>query len=287
MRVNYASVPPETPPATGQPPPSKTPRRRIYVALGIIAVVAVAIALTFAFTNVLNLNPSGTESTIPLSYNYAPGEEMTYNMNETINDAGQNTSITGTFSLDVISFDGTNYIINFTTTVRVPTPDEASTLSSTVTEKMNKAGYVTVSNGMNGTQCPLFGNPFLYFQKDKATVGETWQVPLSFGNQTVSYNGNFTYTFGNIQTITVPAGTYKVFALNISSNDLTVIMGGTTKDLTVVLQNVTAQGQVYIEYGTCRLIDSNIQEIINYTSGSINYDETITEQTTLTNLTKP
>jgi hypothetical protein len=286
MRVNYASFPPETPHAPGQPAPSKAPRRRIYVALGVIAVVAVAVALTFAFLNGLILNPSGTESTIPLSYNFTPGEEMTYNMTETINNGGQNISLTETFSLDVISFDGTNYIINLTTTVLVPSSEEASTLDSTVTEKMNKAGYVTVSDGMNGTQCPLFGNPFLFFQKDKSTVGETWQVPLSFGNQSVSFNGNFTYTFGNIQTITVPAGAYKVFTMNISSNDLTIRMGGTPLN-PMVFQNVTAQGQVHVEYGTCRLIDSNIQEIINYTSNSINYNETITAQTTLLNLTKP
>jgi len=288
MHVNYASVPPETPPATGQPLPSKTRRKKIYVALGIIAVAAVAVALTFAFMNGLNLNPSGTESTIPLSYNYTPGEEMTYNMNETINNSGQKTSITGTFTVNVISFDGTNYNINLTTTESVPGPVETLTYNYTfpVTEKMNKAGYVTVSNGMNGTQCPLFGNPFLYFQKDIATVGETWQVPLSFGNQTTSFNGNFTYTFGNIQNITVPSGTYKVFTVNISSNDLTMIMGGTTKVLAMFYPNVTAQGQVYVEYGTCRLIESNIQEIINYTSNSINFNETITEQTTLINLTK-
>ena len=287
MRVNYASVPPETPPAAGQPLPRKPRRRRIYVALGIIAVVAVAVALTFAFLNGLNLNTSGTESTIPLGYNYTPGEEMTYNTTETINTGGQNTSLTGTFSLNVISFDGTNYTINLTTTESLSSPEGTRIINNnTVTEKMNKAGYVTVSNGMNGTQCPFFGNPFLFFQKDKATVGETWQVPLSFGNQTASFNGNFTYTLGNIQTITVPAGTYKVFTMNISSNDLTITLSGTPLNPTV-FQNITAQGQVYAEYGTCRIIDSNIQETMDYTSQSINYNETITAQTTLVNLTKP
>lgn len=285
MRVYHASVPPETPPATGQAPPSKTPRKKIYVALGIIAVAAVAVALTFAFMNGLILNTSGTQSTIPLSYNLTPGEEMTYNITETINNIdAQNISLTGTFGLDVISFDGTNYIINLTTTESVPIFNAVVTSNSTVTEKMNKAGYVTVSNGMNGTQCPLFGNPFLYFQKDKATVGDTWQVPLSFGNQTVSFNGNFTYTFGKIQTITVPAGIYKVFTLNISSSDLTITMRLTPLNSTV-FQNATAQGQLNIEYGTCSLIDSNVE--VNYTSNSINNNETITEQTTLISLTKP
>jgi len=289
MHVNYASIP-ETPPATGQPLPSKTPRKRIFVALGIIAVVAVALGVTLASMNGLNLNSSGAGSTISLGYNFSPGEEMTYNTTETIsgtiNNDAQNISVTETFSLNVISFDGTNYIINLTTTVSVPGPAEVLNVNSTVTEKMNKAGYVTVSNGMNGTQCPLFGNPFLFFQKDKATVGENWQVPLSFGNQTASFNGNFTFTFGNIQNITVPAGTYKVFAMNISSNDLTVKMGGTPIN-PIVFQNVTAQGQVYAEYGTCRTIESNIQEIFNYTSNSINYNETITAQTTLVKYTKP
>jgi hypothetical protein len=188
--------------------------------------------------------------------------------------------------MDVISFDGTDYVINLTTTVTQPSPEGQLTSHSTVTEKMNKTGYITVSNGLNGTQCPLFGNPGLFFQKDKATVGETWQVPLSFGNQTVGFNGNFTYTFGNIQTITVPAGTYKVFTMNISSNDLTVRMGEILLN-PAVFMNITAQGQVRSEYGTCRLIDTNIQEIINYTSNSINYNETITSQTTLVEYTKP
>ena len=286
MHVNYASVPPETPPATGQPPPSKTPRKRIYAALGIIAVTAVALALTLAFLNGLNVNPSGTESTIPLSYNYATGEEMTYNMTETMNSGVQNTSLTEAFSMDVISFDGTDYIINLTTTLLMPSPDGQLTFNSTVTEKMNKTGYVTFPNGLNGTQSPLFGNPGSFFQNDKATVGETWQVPLSFGNQTVGFNGTFTYTFGNIQTITVPAGTYKVFRMDISSSDLTLRLGATPVNPTV-FQNITAHGQVYAEYGTCRLIDSNIQEIIHFASNGINLNETITLQMTLVKHTKP
>lgn len=211
---------------------------------------------------------------------------MTYNMTLTINNGAQNISLTEPFSLDIISFDGTNYIINYTTTVTEPSPDGTLTLNNTITEKMNKAGYVTDSNGLNGTQSPLFGDPSIFFVKDKATIGDTWQVPLSYGNQSINFNANSTYTFGNIQNITVPAGTYKVFTMNISSNDLTLAMGETLRKPTA-FQNTTARGQVYAEYGTCRLIDFNIQEIIHYASNNISYNETITVQTTLIKYTKP
>ena len=286
VHVNYASIPPETPPAPGQPRPSKAPRKRLYVALGIIAVIAVALALSITFLNGLNVNSSSTGSTIPLSYNYTPGEEMTYNITETMSTGGQNTSMTGVFRMDVVSFDGTNYIINVTSTESIPGAGGGLTINSTVTEIMSKAGYATLSNGMNGTQCPLFGSVGSFFQKDKATVGETWQFPMSFGNQTVSYNGTFTYTFGSIQTITVPAGTYKVFSINMSSDDITFRTGILPSNSTM-LQNVTAKGQAYFEYGTCCSIESSIQETMPYESNGIDQNETINLQMTLVKYTKP
>lgn len=283
MRVNRASLPSETPPATeqapSQPPSSKRPRKRTYAVLGIVAVVAVALALMFVF-----LTPPNVGTIIPLSYNYTPGEEMTYNMTATVTNAtGQNTSTTATFSMNIISFDGQNYTINETTAMQGPW---GSPTSFTITEKMNKTGYATYLNGPAGTQqtYSTFGNIASFFQKDQARVGETWQVPVNWGNSSYGFNGTFTYKFGDIQEITVPAGTYQVFKIDLSGSNLTMILNTPTMSIT---ENTTVNGQMHLQYGTCRLIDYNLQSSVSILQGAQASTQNVSMQMKLVKHTKP
>jgi hypothetical protein len=70
-----------------------------------------------------------------------------------------------------------------------------------------------------------------------------------------------TITFGGIQNITVPAGTYEVFKVDTLSNLTMSIKLPTSGNYTnpPFTVNMTISGQTYIEYGTCRRIESNMQ----------------------------
>lgn len=271
MHANETPAPPETPPLTEQPaslpPPSKRSRKRIYALLGIVAVAAVASALVFAF-----LVPQSSGTIIPLSYNFTVGDNMTYNVTTNMTMMGRNSVSTMTLSMGIVSFDGENYTINETASF----PQLGPSQSFSITEKMNKTGYFTITYisglpaGMNQTYStgngPLgFGT---FFQKDQARVGETWQVPMGLSNlANVGPAGNLTYKFGDIQDITVPAGTYKVFRIDVSGSNLT--MSSTIAGVSFSM-NMSVNGQEYLEYGTCRPINFNLQENVSSQSGRQN-----------------
>jgi hypothetical protein len=270
MHANETPASSETPPPAEQPaslpPPSKRSRKKIYAVLGIVAVVTVASALVFAF-----LVPQSSGTIIPLSYNFTVGDTMTYNVTANETTMGRNSVSIMTLNMDIVSFDGENYTINETFSVSLLGPQSYS-----LTEKMNKTGYFTITYisglpaGMNQTNSagngPLgFGT---FFLKGQARVGETWQVPMGLSNlANIGPPGNLTYKFGDIQNITVPAGTYKVFRIDVSGSNLT--MSSTMAGVSFSM-NMSLSGQEYLEYGTCRPIDFNLQESASSQSGGQN-----------------
>jgi hypothetical protein len=235
-----------------QPQPvSKASRKNIYVALGVIAVIAVVSAWGFVFL------PQNEKADLLLSYNYLVGENMTYNMTSITHlENNQNTSMTGTFDLLVTGFDGENYTINENTMLHSP-----GGLSQNVTIQLDKAGYVTVINGSGlfFESFNMFSSLGTFRQESGANVGETWQVPLGGNNVSEGMIGNLTYTFGLIQDIQVPAGTYKVFRLEVSSNNVTEIIHLPAPINETIFTTATLYGTSYLENGTCRLITSHIE----------------------------
>jgi uncharacterized coiled-coil protein SlyX len=209
------------------------------------------------------MNELLNETTIPLSCGYTVGDYMIYNTTTTVILLTQNQSATqtGTISMDVISFDGENYTINETASMQLA----GSSTSFTFMEKINKTGYGTILSEPSvpfNSMLTSFGSPIKFFQKDEAKVGEAWQFPigesgnLSFGSLP-ALTGNMTFTFGSIQNITVPAGTYRVFSLDVS---------GSMSSASLAFQAIFI-GHEYLEYGTCRLIDSSFQENISSQTG--------------------
>lgn len=228
--------------------------------MGIVAVVAIGLALAFVF-----LPPPNVEATIPLSYNYSAGEEMTYNLTVGASTAvGQNSSISETFSMEILSFDGENYTVNQTVTLSM----NGSPMSFSVTEKVNKTGYITYLNGTAGLQqtYSMFSGMGSFHQKDEAKVGETWHVPINWGNSSLGFNGNMTIKFGEVQNITVPAGVYRVFRMDISGDNFTMVIN--TPANMSLLETLSFSGQMYLEYGTCRLVDSDFQESVSMIQGA-------------------
>jgi hypothetical protein len=133
--------------------------------------------------------------------------------------------------------------------------------------KMDKSGRpVDVSNlpsemqqmqGMFGTM-PGFGFPS---DKTEAKVGETWQLPLNMSYYGVTMSGTMNYKFGDIKNVTVGAGTYKAFKIDSSTSDFHASTAGASI-------NINVNGQMHLEYGTCRLLDLNMQGTETATSGT-------------------
>jgi hypothetical protein len=224
---------------------------------------------------------------LPLTYNYTSGEEMDYNLsynvtNLTISPVNQNVSETGTLALNIISFDGENYTINETLTIHILN----QTFATSATYAMNKTGYITPVNSTAETSMMLswFFDFNMMFQKSQAEPGDTWQVPFSTlmpNTPNATLNGNLNETFGDIQNLTVPAGTYRVFNLNLSGANLTMVSTIPYPINQSMFENFTLNGQTYLEYGTCRMIQTNLQMSITYSTGTQTSNETLTEQVEL------
>jgi hypothetical protein len=262
------SVPSETPSAPSQPAlrtsGSKRFGKKLYAVAAIVAVAVIAVAL---------LVPQGA-ATIPLGVEYTVGEKMVYNTIETVTTQTANsslppegpweTSINSTEIVEVTDFDGEYYSLNHTITAKLGnTPVSVSYI-----EKMNKTGYTGYFR-LEGTEEVLVSNmstdPFasVLLDKPEVKVGDTWQVPVNSGNSNVSVTGEMTITFGGIQNITVPAGTYEVFKVDTVSNLTMSIKYPTSGNYTnpPFKINMVISGQTYIEYGTCRRIESTTQTI--------------------------
>jgi len=268
VRGKVNSVPSETPSAPSQPAlrtaGSKRFGKKLYAIAAIVVIAVIAVAL---------LVPQGA-ATIPLGVEYTVGEKMIYNTVETLTtqmadnslppEYPGETSINSTEIVEVVGFDGEYYSLNHTVTAKLGnTP-----MSISYIEKMNKTGYTGYFR-LEGTEEVLVSNmstdPFatVLLDKPEVKVGDSWQVPVNSGNSNVSITGDMTITFGGVQNITVPAGTYEVFKVDTVSNLTMSIKLPTSGNYTSppFTVNMTISGQTYIEYGTCRRIESSMQII--------------------------
>lgn len=239
-------------------------RKKLYAVAAIVVVAVIAVAL---------LVPQGA-ATIPLGVEYTVGEKMIYNTIETITTQMANsslppeypgeTNINSTEIVEVLDFDGEYYILNHTITATIG----HMPVSTSLIEKVNKTGYTGYFR-LEGTEEVLTSNmstdPFatVLLDKPEVKVGDSWQVPVNSGNSNISITGEMTITFGGIQNITVPAGTYEVFKVDTVSNLTMSIKLPTSGNYTSppFTVNMTISGRTYIEYGTCRRIESSMQII--------------------------
>src|SRR5208337_5175840 len=100
------------------------------------------------------------------------------------------------------------------------------------------------------------------FEQNETEAGSVWQIPLNgsyqTSNATLVYSGNLTETFSDIQNLAVPAGTYRVFRVDVSASNLTMLINNTLQN-TPISETFTANGQICLEYGTNRMIEMNMQ----------------------------
>ena len=272
--------------------PSKS-RKRFCAFGGIIAIIVIASALFV---------PQALGSSIELSLNYTVGEKMTYLSTNTVTNQMSNTSINmetnplsqtynSTGSYEILKFDGETYTIKLTITSEL----NGKILSIPITTNTTtKAQYY---NNLLPAGTPAFflnasANPTLeaYLPKSQVKVGDTWQFPVSTGNARLGLTGEITLKFSSIQEITVPAGTYKVFVVELLSSNLIMhispdngVISASTLDNSILDLN----GRTYLEVGTCRLIKSELTQQTTMQQPGISGTSTIYSEKTLTEYTKP
>ena len=301
MNFVFALIPEGAANSTQAPVQAPSKRRfnkKLYLAIA--AVVAVAVIAVALFI------PQGA-ATIPLTADFKVGEKLTYNtttigrmeiQNSSFNASslsGSNLTLTGTETVEVMSFDGEFYTLNHTTTENIGTHP----ITISILEKMNKTGYSTyminygnatmetsdVNLGYNGYLIQLLSKP-------EVKVGDSITIPFPFATSTanIGVTGDLTMTFVGIQDVTVPAGTFRTFRVDITTNNLQMTintpsfgnMSGST-----TTSKVNLEFQMYMEYGTMRQIKSAIQENMTFESTRMNYTMSITMNSTLQQDLKP
>jgi hypothetical protein len=252
----------------------------------IAALVAVAVIVSAL------LIPQGAAS-IPLNVNYVVGEKMVYDATMTssfqygnsslptgiTSQLPNNTSINMQQTIEVTGFDGEYYTLNHTMTLST----NSKPLSISLTEKMNKTGYSAYLLNLGSTQQEIPNNGVTstsylaqLLSKPEVKVGDSVEVPFPSGNSSIGITGDLTMTFKGIQDLTVPAGTFKVFRIDITSNNLRMNYNSPMSSLSnFTPANITISldmnSQMYIEYGTMRQIKSSMQETVSMQSATLNY----------------
>ncbi len=233
--------------------------------------------MVYTSTVTMNFN-LGSSLSVPLT---AP--------NSTTMNIGQTIEVTG--------FDGENYLLNHTMTMTVLNKP----VSVSVIEKMNKTGYSTYLLDLGSIQqeIPSNGiasNTFLaqLLSKPEVKVGETVNIPFPSSNsQFMQTTGDLTMKFSGVEDLTVPAGTYRVFKIDITSSNLRMILNTPTNDSTLsaiptnLSMNLDLNYQIYLEYGTLRQIKSTMQETAGFQSSILNMTAQMGMDMTLTQHIKP
>jgi len=279
------SIQPEASPASPQeippsPPPAKKFRKKLQLVMGLIVVISVVLAVTFIFL----LPKIGEGATVPLGLNYTPGEKLTYNLTITMSAMGYTQTATGINTMEILSFDGENYTMKLTIQMLTPISSEMSynmTMDKTG-RIINYTGFPSEMQSFTFAGIPGFGS---YFQTNQTKVGESFQIPIYMNISGIIIDGTASYKISEIKNMTVSnCGIYQVFKTEINANNIHAT--GQSSSVTVNM-NMNMNGYSYMEYGTCRLIEFNIQESITGTSGGYTMSMTMTMQMRLTEHTRP
>jgi hypothetical protein len=270
--------------------------KKLYVAIAAVAVIAVIVAALML--------PQGA-ATIPLTVNYTVGEKMMYTTTETMAYHSfsaasslsstvpplNNTSIDSNSTVEVVGFEGEYYTLNHTVTI----PLNQKPFSASILEKVSKTGYSTyIIPGLAQSVSNISSNPFLteLLNRPEVKVGDIWTVPFptapAAGNSSASVTGDLTMTFVGFEDLTVPAGSYRVFRVDMTCNNFHYNPSTNLTNSTLIsVPSLTFSGQMYMEYGTCRQIKSTMQMNTSYQSSMFNYSISMSGLTELIQDIKP
>ena len=269
--------------------------------LALAAVIAVALIAVALFV------PLG-QAVIPLNVNYTVGEKMVYDSTITASYDNappattgpsaimpKNTTINSQQTIEVTGFDGEYYTLNHTMTMNLSNRP----ISFSMIEKMNKTGYSAYLLNLGSSQQEIPNNGLTstsylaqLLNQPEVKVGDSVNVPFPTGNSSLGITGDLKMTFKGIEDLTVPAGMYKVFRIDITGNDLRMNYQSPLSGLSnFALANITIgmdlNYQIYIEYGTMRQIKASMQESVFTQSATMNYAMNMSMDMALIEHTKP
>ena len=247
----------------------------IVIILGIVSVLLIS-AVSFTF-------PS--RAFIPLDIDFKVGEKMIYDITQTTNYASEENSsqshsiIDSTKEiLEVTDFNGESYTLNHTVL------DLNQSIRTLYTETLSKNGTSTLHMDVGGDTVNESGGMYefvsnvleLVTKRPQVRVADSWSIPYESSSDEVS--GNLVITFYGFENLTVPAGTYNVFKVDIKSDNIIVHYsdssngseGNAAFDFDI---------QIYFEYGSLRQIKYIEQ-------GSITFDKPIGDQSFLDRIPK-
>jgi hypothetical protein len=276
---------------------SKRFGKKVYVLIAAVIVIVVIVGAL--------LIPQGAAS-IPLNVDYTVGEKMVYTTSTVLSlDLGNsslplsglfsdNITVSGTETVEVLSFDGEFYTLNVTSTLT----QGSIPFTSSIIQKMNKTGYSTFLVNLGNTSealtsTGLASNQYLaqLLSKPEVKVGDSVTIPystlMSNLSSSVQVTGDLTLTFKGFQDLTVPAGTYKVFEVDLTSNNLSATISlpsygnSTTTAPNAITMNMNMTCQSFMEYNTMRQIQSSMQETSAIQSSTMNYTLTTALDVTL------
>jgi hypothetical protein len=240
---------------------SEKHHKKLYVITGGIAVAIIIVAAL--------LIPQGSSSPVQLGLQYTVGNHMVYDISDTV--MGQQTGIpvsspavdNSTIAIDVLSFDGENYVLNESISTTILNQQLPA-----ITVNVSKSNYYDnfLAPGGPAIFYNASSNPTLenYLAKSQVDIGDVWRMPVNTGNASLGLTGEITLKFSGLQDLTVPAGTYKTIKIDISTDNLTMhydpaYTQSTHLDLS---GNYTLRltGTTYLEQNTCRLIKSDLTQ---------------------------
>ena len=244
--VGQESIPPMP------PEPAKKSRKKLYVLIGVVAVAAVLLAVVFMLSI-----PQGLGETIPFGYNYTVGERLTYSISITMDAAGRHVVETGSMNMRIVSFDGENYTIDEAVHYDVQGVSQDTSFTLILNKAGQLVGYSNIPSNLQSTYSMIQGTTGvgMALNRTEVRVGETVQIPLNMANSSLTLSGTANYKVGNIENVTVQAGTYKTFKIELSTSDFHISNQG-------VYMSSSITGELHMEYGTCHVVDLSMQETV-------------------------
>ena len=240
--------------------------KKLYILIAAIAAISIIAVALFI--------PPGAAS-IPLNVNYNVGEKMVYDtsasvsfgfgnsaLSNLLSSLPSNTTLQGTQTIEVVGFDGESYTLNHTITMAA---NGVQTSTSSL-ETQSKIGYSAYLMNMGDASQGIAtgdvsGGSYLaqLLNKSEVKVGDSVNIPYPDNGSDIGVTGDLTLTFEGIQSMQVPAGTFKVFRVDLTNNNLQVDLNQlaqnfgspTTINGTV---NININCQMYVGYGTMRIV---------------------------------
>ena len=243
----------------GQAPSNQRFRKKLYVTVAAIIIIAVVTAAIF-------LVPSGEAEIISLRVHYLPGEKLTYDVivssSSQIGDSSTSFAAPSTLTVEVVSINGDTYTLNYTTTPRVASNSTATSYLMDVKEAdmvnlftllpVAFQQYPEYAEYVENTGCT---NPLetAFFPQSDAKVGDTWRIPVIFAVSTTP-DAEMIVTFAATQSLEVEAGTFEVFKIEFTqtSAQQSQIQFDSMYDIDV-------SGESYLEFGSCKQVKSKVQ----------------------------